>query len=330
MRKRLEKSKELGIRLDAEYSTVLVLVLTAWVLTGIVGTQVYPHWGWLNWLAAGVLALLVFATLLVHELGHALAAISTGAQGYRMNLLSASRIPIQTEPASPFSEFASAIAGPLSNIAVGGFLLLFGIASMGTITRLPSEPPPHTMLLLGLGGINLLLGGLNLLPAAPLDGGWILHALFRVAWSDEWRAARWTARISRLIAWASIAVGLVISVQMSQPFSGTGLVLGFGLVICGWLLERAAEPMRSLVPLDIARTGARRQMIPPNIPVSSLVNDYLLSWDDSVCPVIDHGRVVGLVHLADVRQVPLERWDITEVGEIMLTVSQQAEARTAV
>ncbi len=318
-------SKEIGIPVRIDWTAVAILLLTVWALADLLFKNLYPEWAWLSGGAAGLLALLFFAALLVHELAHALTAIATGRTSYPITLLARERRRGQAELASASSELASAIIGPLTSLLLGAFFLWLGAARFASETAGQAVAlSPIAFILFWLAGVNLVLGVVNLIPAVPLDGGQVLCILLWAMADDREQGLQWSATVGRLAGWSLIALGLVLMVADPLPLFGIAPAAGVGLVLSGWFLTRAALPSRSPDALG-SPSGERAQAIPPNIPVSSLINDYILGSDEAVCPVIDHGRLVGLVHLGDVRKVPLERWDVTEVGEIMVSAREPLE-----
>ncbi len=235
-----------------------------------------------------------------------------------------------------------ALAGPLTSVSLGALMLV----SVAVVTAAPnptaSDAPwtvgglgPLAMLLVWLGSANVLLGVLNLVPGSPLNGGAVLHSFLWAAGREPKRALNLASRVARVAAWSLIAAGLLTIALAPTTWTDAGVFGGMALVLIGWLVARAADQYTLQSAIDemlesmpvTSLPGGEILSVPPNIPVSSLLSDYVLSANDCTWPVIDQGRLVGLVHPADVRNVPREQWDTTEVGEIMTGVDQWLEAK---
>ncbi len=115
----------------------------------------------------------------------------------------------------------------------------------------------------------------------------------------------------------------------------TGFLSGLRRAFIGWFLNDAVVAgYRQLVIQDLLQhvtvdqlMSRRVPTVAPNIPISSLVHDYIMGTEARAFPVIANGHLVGLVCIQDVRKVPCERWDTTEVGEIMTAANRLSLAR---
>jgi Zn-dependent protease len=199
--------------------TLLALVGIVASSAGEAGSSAAAELGWLT---------LLFASVLVHELAHAGVARSAGVPVREIDLLPIGGVSQMGPNASPRTELSIGVAGPLASIVLGVVLLL-----VAALLRLGTLPPTVTAgpLLVRLAWGNLLLGGFNLVPAFPLDGGRILRALLERR-STHAVATRLAARIGRLFAWALIAAGMFVNVWL--------VVIGFFLVVVGRAEELAA------------------------------------------------------------------------------------------
>jgi hypothetical protein len=240
---------------------------------------------------------------------------------------------------SPAVEMAVFFAGPVTGLVLGLILLSLGGAAGINLPEAQSSAAqvlagldPLATLLLWSGATNFLLGALNLIPIFPLDGGRVLRSLLCAATGNLPRSTEWARRVGQAIAWVLILVGISMMLGVWMPFLRMGSFAGLGLALAGWLLYHTAglgyrklmtEGLLKRAPV-IQHLGTRVPTVPPNIPIRSLVDDYVWESDERFFPVIDNNRLVGLVCLQDVRQVPRDRWDTTEVGEIMVSVSQLA------
>jgi CBS domain-containing protein len=131
--------------------------------------------------------------------------------------------------------------------------------------------------------------------------------------------------VGHLIAWLFIVAGIAMTFGATVPFFGTGLINGLWLVFIGWFLNGAAsQSYRQIVIQDLLQDVPvallmRRNVpaVPPDLSVSDLVYNFIVSTGESAFPVVDGDRMLGLVSLEDVRKIPRDAWDKTSVSEIM-------------
>lgn len=319
-----------GVRISADWSLFVALWLVAVSLALGSFPTWHPEWGGgLRWGVACVAAVLLFASVLVHELSHALVARSYGLEVRSINLFVFGGVAnIEREPETPRAELVMAIVGPLTSIGLGLLFMLLG----GWLARLGGDPErllrdlgPGATLLFWLGPLNLFLGLFNLLPGFPLDGGRILRALLWRATGDLQSATRWASLAGQTIGFVLVFAGMAMIFGARMPWFGTGVVSGLWLSVIGWFLASAAAmSYRQLVILHLVegvpvRRLMRREVaaVPPNLPVARLVDDYLMRSDQRAFPVLAGERLAGIVCLDDVRVVDRDVWSDVDVGTIM-------------
>jgi Zn-dependent protease/predicted transcriptional regulator len=290
-----------GIDIRVDWSWLFIFVLVTWNLSTLFSQS---HAGWTPTLVWGLslfAALLFFASVLGHELAHSLVAKAQGVPVRNITLFMFGGVSnIQRDPESAWGEFWMALVGPLTSLILGGILLLIGGR------------------------------GFNLIPGFPLDGGRVLRSILWAISGNLRRATRWAAGVGQLIAWAMILAGIGMVFGLQIPFFGTGLVGGLWLAFIGWFLHTAsAQSYQQLVVHDILEqvTVERiMRMDPPTVPanssVSELVHDHVMGADDYGFPVLDGGRLAGIVTLDDVRKVARDTWDTVVVREIMTPANQ--------
>ena len=204
------------------------MALVSWSLADGFLPDRYPGWAAVTyWATAVSAALLMFASLLVHELAHSLVARARGlsVEGITLFLLGAVS-NLRTEPGRAKDEFLVSIVGPLASLALAaGFGL--GALAFGAGGR----PADATLWYLALG--NLLLAGFNLLPAYPLDGGRMLRSVVWAVTGSVSTATRLATRGSQTIGVAMIALGVF------AVFAGY-ILGGLWLAFVGWFLLTAA------------------------------------------------------------------------------------------
>ena len=325
-----------GIDVYLDWSLLIIFALVTVNLGGGVFPAWHPDWSPATvWLTALGAAALFFASVLTHELSHALVGRTRGIEVPRITLFVFGGVAqMREEPKTWRAEFWMAIAGPLTSFAIGGLCLALVAAVADPIALDPGDPAsafaalgPFATLLLWLGPINIILAIFNLVPGFPLDGGRVLRAALWGATGDLRRATRWASQAGQFFAWLLIVAGLSMLLGLSVPVFGSGVVSGLWLALIGWFLNNAAVgSYRQLVVRD-ALEGVpvsklmltHVQSVSPDLPVASLVDDYVMSSDQRAYPVVDGERLVGMVCLQDVRKIPRADWPATRVRDIMTT-----------
>jgi Zn-dependent protease/CBS domain-containing protein len=344
-------AKLFGIKIKVDWSWLLIMLLIVWNLSSAF-SDVHPDWGLIFTVTMGVVAaLMFFLSVLLHELAHSLVAKSQGIPVNSITLFLFGGVSnIKDEPKSPGNEFWMAILGPATSLVIGfGLLLLSGIGL--NLQNLQQIQPMEFLgelsavrtLTIWLGSINVMLGFFNLIPGYPLDGGRVLRSIFWAISNNLRKATRWASYVGQAIAWALIVSGIAMVFGFRIPILGQGLINGIWLIFIGWFLNNAAiQGYQQLVIRDVLEDVPVRRMtkrnppiVPPNISVDKLVEDYIMQHDDHAFPVIENDRLVGIVCLDDVRRLPgLERTS-TKVSEIMtprgelITVSPDEDASEA-
>ncbi len=301
------------IDIEANISWLIVLVLLTWSLAvdwfpAIVAGQPAATY----WVLGFIAALLLFVSVLVHELAHSLVAKARGLPVKSITLFIFGGVSnLEQEPQRPGVEFQMAVVGPLTSLILGGIALVLG----GAIGR----AAPLAAAVLGYLGIaNLLLGVFNLIPGFPLDGGRVLRAILWKASGNLQRATQWASRVGQVVAYLFILFGIW------QFFSGN-IVSGLWIGFIGWFLLQAAQAANSQVMLDSVFKGViiGQLMSPPPVTVSAnlslqeLVDNYILPHGLRSIPVVRGDQLVGLITLADIRKAPREQWLQAPVGSVM-------------
>lgn len=332
-----------GIEIDVDWSWLLIFALVSWNLTAGFA-EMHPAWGTaLNLALALVAALLLFASVLVHELAHALVARTQGVPVRGITLfLFGGVADIQREPPTPRAEFLIAIVGPLTSIIIGFLCLLLGGFGLGKVDTALTDPTqvyaalgPVATLLLWLGPTNLILGLFNLIPGFPLDGGRVLRALLWALMGNLRRATRWATAGAHLLAWLLILAGIAMIAGVQVPFFGTGTLGGVWLAFIGWFLHTAAtrsyqevaiRDVLAGVPVKHLMRAGQLPTVEGGMDVATFVHDDLLGTDERAFPVLDGERLVGLVCLDDVRKVARPAWTTTRIAQIMTPLDRLAVA----
>ncbi|BAC08856.1 tll1304 [Thermosynechococcus vestitus BP-1] len=299
-----------GIPLYIDRSWFLVILLFTF-LNGSDWQDTYPQWRALVWPMGFGVSLLLFASVLLHELGHSLVARSQGITVRSITLfLFGGVAAIERESNTPGQAFQVAIAGPLVSFAL--FVLLQGVAVL-----LPGDYPLHELLLY-LANINFVLGVFNLLPGLPLDGGQVLKAAVWKFTGNRFQGMRWAARSGQLLGWLAISFGLFVTLLGS----GNGLWLG----LLGWfalqnatLYNRLSQLQEALVTLTAAEAMTRDfRVIEGTVSLREFADRYLLLSDRQPTGyfVATDGRYCGYLDSQALNHVERSRWEVTPVAEL--------------
>jgi CBS domain-containing protein len=208
------------------------------------------------------------------------------------------------------AEFRVAVAGPIVSLVLG--IVFVALALVGL-------PEGADAVVAWLGYVNLSLLVFNLVPAVPLDGGRILHAALWRARGDFGWATRIGAAFGRGFGYLLIAGGIALFV-FAGDFSGAWLVF------LGWFLLAAATGEARYYAAREALAGLRVRdlmspdpvTVPADLTLGRLVDEVVWPRRFTTYPVVETGRVVGLLPFRCVAQVPRTEWDVRTVRDCML------------
>ncbi len=302
-----------GIDIGIHYTWILIFVLLSWSLARGFFPQLYPGWDTVTyWITGLVAALLLFASVLVHELAHSLVAQARGMTVRSITLFIFGGVSnLEDEPEKAKTEFVMSIVGPLSSLALAGIF-------WGLLHLVGDQQSPVAATFSYLALINALLAGFNLLPGFPLDGGRVLRAILWNRTGNLVKATNIAATVGRFMGWGFIAFGLF------QVFAGN-FIGGIWFAFIGWFLSSSADASRREITLREQLSGVRvkevmtanAMLISPDTSVAELVSNVFRKQHGRAVPVCQNDQVVGIVTVTDVKELPQEKWEGTAVKEIM-------------
>ena len=307
-----------GIRVGVNPSWFLILFVVIFVLWDSLSdtldasdTTVY--------VVAVVAAASFFASIVAHELGHALAARREGISVEGIDLfLFGGVMKMSRDTDSPGAEFRVAVAGPLVTfllivLSTAAAVLLAGADSFWDAARLSAtaDATPAEVVVSLLVSMNLLLLVFNLVPAFPLDGGRIARAAAWKLTCDRNKATRFAATIGIGFGWLLILGGLALVVLVE------GAVFdGIWFAALGWLLASAArgtlaqtrftEQLAGITVADVM--DSEPVTIAAATPVARAYEEFFLRYQgwEWFAVVEDDGRYAGLAHRRAVEHAALE------------------------
>lgn len=309
-----------GFPVNVNWSVLVILWLFTWSLASTLPTTAAGYSTGAYWVAGACGATVLLASLLAHELAHAIVARRAGVKVLDVTLWLVGGVTrLGGQAKTPRTAFRIAVAGPATSLLLGAF---FAGAGVGLRTL----GVGHIVIGVAwwLAGINTLLGVFNLLPGTPLDGGQVLRAWLWRRHGDPTRAAIGAARAGRTLAFVLIAFGLL-------EFLAGAMVAGVWLAFIGWFIFTAAHSDEAQIlsrnALAGVRVGAAMTAHPRTAPawitVQDFIERYLLGDRHSAYPVEDpNGSISGLITLAQLRQVEPRNRSTTLVGEIAMPLSR--------
>jgi Zn-dependent protease/CBS domain-containing protein len=304
-----------GIPVRIHASWLAVYGLIAWSLAVGYFPQVLPELRPLtHWLGGLIAALLLFVSVFLHELSHSLVALRLDIRVSSITLhIFGGVSELTREPDRPRDEFAIAIVGPLTSLAIAAAVALLAVVL--------SPTPVVRAVMHYLVLVNAMVGLFNLVPGFPLDGGRILRSALWKARGD----LAWATRIASTTG-SAFGVGLM-ALGAWRALSGEFLG-GLWFVLIGLFLRQASTASyqqllarRGLDGRSVGDVMTREVVtVPPDLTIEKLVDDFFWHHHVSSFPVVDRQRLVGLVSIRDLGRVPRARWAASSIGEVMRPV----------
>ncbi|MFZ1125160.1 MAG: site-2 protease family protein [Candidatus Baltobacteraceae bacterium] len=303
-----------GIEISIDGSWIFVFALVAWVLASPTGPLHLAGVGVAGRVGLGVLAsLLFFTSVLLHELAHSLLARKRGIKvsGIRLFIFGGASIFEGEASDAPGEAWISGI-GPLTSLVLGVLFYALSLlaASQGAVGAM------FRYLCLA----NVLLAIFNILPAYPLDGGRVLHALLWKASGDRERATRVTARIGRVLAALMIAYGIVETLSV-DTFGG------LWITFIGWFLLQAgnAEQKGSAVSeaLQGHTAGELAAPLELRLPADTTAAGALAAMQQArvrALPVFVGDQLLGVVTASELTRLSDDERAQTYVTAVMTRV----------
>ncbi|MCP3677418.1 MAG: CBS domain-containing protein [Deltaproteobacteria bacterium] len=324
MQKGLKLFKVIGIQISLDYTWFIIFALVAWTLSQGYFPSVLPGLAMWIYIAMGVVSsLLLFASILLHELSHSYVANRLGMDIRGITLFIFGGIAeLSREPDDPRMELKIAIAGPIASVVLAIFFWFIteGLTAMALFPLVASVCNY-------LAIINIVVVIFNMIPGFPLDGGRVLRAIWWMKSGNLQRATMVASRVGKGFALFLIFFGIL------QTFTGN-IIGGLWMVFIGFFLQQAAESGSREVLIKNSLSGIRvgdvmtREVVTvhPDDSLQIIVDDYLFRHHCVSFPVVAASRLVGMLNLGDIRAVPKEKWRETRVRDVMEPVTQRSIA----
>lgn len=306
-----------GIPIDLDYSWFLIAVLTTWLLAvNYYPVEVRGGTSGQYWLMGAVTAVLFFASIVVHELAHSWVALRYNIPVHRITLFIFGGVSqIAAEPPSASAEFLIAVVGPLTSFALAALFLF--LEPLLVNVRLALAVAKYLAL------INGLLGLFNLIPGFPLDGGRVFRAIVWGVNKNFRRATLIAANTGRFFGFLFIVAGVWMVLKGN-------FINGVWIAFIGWFLESAAGSQVQqqmvqglLVGHKVSEVmGDACTRVAGDTTLQNLVDREVLGHARRCFLVDQGGRVVGLLTLHNMKEVPRTSWTTTTASEAMIPLEK--------
>jgi Zn-dependent protease/predicted transcriptional regulator len=358
----LQVARVKGIPIKLHFTLAIVFALIAWTLEVSYMPVLYPDLPqWAYWTMGILGGIILFISVLLHELSHSMVAKRYGFRVRQIILfVFGGVLDIQDEPREDYKkEFTLAIVGPISSFALAGLfavvwyvLIQVGVTTTATsqadilfampqLQREQARTSPTTVSEEEVVGsiaqgimrygiiVNILLGGFNLLPAFPLDGGRVLRAgLMR--WKGNYHDATKTAvKVGIGISYGLMAFGFLTI--FTGSFTG-----GIWLILIGWFLQSGAQSYLQQHEITTALSGVRLYQImntqfiavTPNMNIKDVLEGYFNIYRKSELPVVEkevdntagtnYYYLLGSITAKDAMSVSEKNIESVKVEEVMI------------
>jgi len=302
-----------GIEIGVHWSWLFIFVLITWSFAQGLLEHYFPEWSeGRRWAMGAIVALIFFASLLLHELSHSLLARARGIPVKGITLYLFGGVSnLGREPQSAREEFMIAIVGPLTSLALGAvFAILWAV--------LRPSAPGEAAIAGYLAFINGALAAFNLLPGFPLDGGRVFRSIIWARNRDILRATRTAAGVAEYVAYGLMVAGA--AQILFYNFVGGVWTILIGVFLRGasaasyqQLLEQ--KTLQGVTAGEVASTAY--DPVPPDMTVAQLVEEHVLTRHGRYYPVMAGEELLGLITLADIRHHERAEWPKTTLFRVM-------------
>jgi Zn-dependent protease len=317
----------LGIPIYIDSSWFLVLALVTFSNAGdILSSKLSNGNSIIAWSVGFLMAILLFSSVLLHELGHSLVARSQGITVKSITLFLFGGIAsIDRESKTPIQAFQVAIAGPLVSFVLFG--IFYATNSLVHNNQLASFVTED------LARINLILTLFNLIPGLPLDGGQVLKAIVWQIKRDRLAGFYWAAASGQLIGWFGICFGLFILLL-------TGSLGALWLALIGWFILRNAQAYQRLTQLQeillkltaVDVMNREFRVVNARLTLREFAEEYIINNLTNPIPfyAASEGRYRGLILIADLQLTERSEWETKTLIDIAhpLTTIPSVEEKT--
>ncbi len=304
-----------GIPVEVNISWFIIFALVAWSLVSLYFPTNYPEMPVpAYWVMGVVAALMLFASVILHELSHSIVAKMHGVPIRRITLFLFGGVSqMERESEEPETEMKIAVAGPAMS-----FVLMFVFFLIYAAVRMGEEGGGVAPVFRYLAIVNGMLGVFNLIPGFPLDGGRLLRAAIWKVTGNLRKATYVASRVGSVVGIIFVLLGFF------AVFWGY-FIFGLWMVMIGFFLRQAASASYFHVVVEGALKGFKVRdamtesfiSVPGDISVQDLVDDYVFKHRLDCYPVMEGSELKGLVAVEDIKSIPRHEWSRKRITDVM-------------
>jgi len=309
--------KVFGIPVEVNVSWFIIFALVSWSLVSLYFPTNYPDMSAASyWIMGLVAALMLFASVVLHELSHSYVAKRHGVPIRRITLFLFGGVSqMERESDEPGTEIKIAIAGPAMS-----FVLMFVFFIVYYVVRTAGETGGVAPVFRYLAIVNGMLGVFNLIPGFPLDGGRLLRAAIWKGTGNIKKATYVASRVGSVVGIIFVLFGFL------AVFRGY-FIFGLWMVMIGFFLRQAASASYFHVVVEGALKGFKVRdamrgdfvAVPAHISIQELVDQYVFRHHLDCYPVVEGEELRGVVAVEDIKSKPRSSWASTPIADVMRT-----------
>ncbi|HYX15400.1 MAG TPA: site-2 protease family protein [Nostoc sp.] len=313
-----------GIPFYIHPSWFLVLGLVTWSYSSGLAAQFPQLSAGLALLLGLMTALMLFASVVAHELGHSFVAIRQGIDVKSITLfIFGGLASLEKESKTPGEAFWVAIAGPLVSFLLCGIVTVIGVTTTAS--------GPLAAILGVLASVNLALALFNLIPGLPLDGGNILKALVWKITGNPYKGVTFASRVGQIFGWVAILSGVLPLVLFGSAGNFWNLLVGFFLLQNAGNTAQFARVQEKLTGLTAEDAVTHDSpIVSANLTLREFADERVISgqnWHRFLVTDND-GQLVGAIAVDNLRTIPTAMWSETQVKEVMRPITESTTVQS--
>ncbi|MEH1887298.1 MULTISPECIES: site-2 protease family protein [unclassified Nostoc] len=313
-----------GIPFYIHPSWFLVLGLVTWSYSSGLAAQFPQLSAGLALLLGLMTALMLFASVVAHELGHSFVAIRQGIDVKSITLfIFGGLASLEKESKTPGEAFWVAIAGPIVSLLLCGMVTAIGVTTTAS--------GPLAAILGVLASVNLALALFNLIPGLPLDGGNILKAIVWKITGNPYKGVTFASRVGQIFGWVAILSGIVPLLFFGSFGNFWNLLIGFFLLQNAGnaaQFARVQEKLTGLTAEDAVTIDS--PIVSANLTLREFADERVISGQNwhRFLVTDDDGQLVGAIAIDNLRSVPTALWSETQVKEVMRPITESTTVQS--